>query len=336
MDLETLEIMVEKAFAYADRTCTFAFQGGEPILAGLPFYQKLMELERKYNRKNLSVRNTIQTNGMTIDRAWAEFLADNGFLVGLSLDGPRDIHDLNRMDPGGGGSFARVMKTVDLFNRAKVEYNILSVVNAEVARHADRVYTFFKKNDFRYLQFIPCLDPLHEAPGSHEYSLTPSRYAHFLKTVFDRWYDDFMRDDPISVRFFDNLAGMVLGQQPEVCGMSGECTCQFVIEADGGVYPCDFYVNDTWYLGNVREASFDELRESVTAKVFVEGSRHIDPKCNQCRWWELCRGGCRRNREPFANGRPSLNQYCSSFHDFFDYAEEKIIRVARIVAAQLS
>lgn len=333
MGAETLEILVQRAFADAELACSFAFQGGEPTLAGLDFYRRFVALVSRYNVRKLKVALSIQTNGLALDRDWAEFLAANKFLVGISLDGPGEIHDLNRVDGRGEGSYARVMRAIDLLDRYKVEYNILFVVNAAVARHADRVLRFFEKHSFRYLQFIPCLDPLGEAPGAHEYSLRPDRYAAFLKSAFDRWHGAFMRGEPVSIRHFDNLAGMVLGHRPEACGMSGECTCQLVIEADGGVYPCDFYVNDAWHLGNIRAHSLEDLRRSEKARFFVESSRHIDPKCKECRWYALCRGGCRRSREPFVDGKPSLYHYCSSMQDFFEHAGDGIMQVARVVAA---
>ncbi len=330
MDIKTLEELVKKAFQYAEVSCTFSFQGGEPTLAGLDFYKKLIQFEKKYNKKNIQVNNALQTNGMVIDNEWAKFLADNSFLVGLSLDGPKNINDVNRVYPNNKGSFSKVMNTVELFNKYKIEYNILSVVNAFVARHAHKTYNFFKKNNFKYLQFIPCLDPLNEKPGGYEYSLTPKRYSQFLKTLFDCWYNDIVNGDKISIRTFDNYIGMLMGYRPEACGMLGECQCHFVVEADGGVYPCDFYVIDEWYLGNLKEKELGELKDCDTAKRFIETSRFIDPECNECKWARLCRGGCRRTREPFENGKPVLNYYCLAYKEFFEYSIERMLNLARI------
>lgn len=332
MSKETLERMVEKALKYADYACAFAFQGGEPTLAGLEFYKELIRLQKKYNHKNLRIDNSIQTNGMLIDDDWAKFLADNKFLVGLSLDGPKDINDTNRVDLNGEGSFSTIMKTADLFNKYGVEYNILSVINGNVANHTTKVYNFFKKHDLRYIQFIPCLDPLGEKPGGLLHSLTPDKYARFLKTLFDRWYSDIVKGDIMSIRFFDNIVGMAMGYKPEACGMSGQCACQFVVEADGSTYPCDFYVIDEWCLGNIKDKDLDELKNSEAGKRFVEVSKHIDPKCRECRWFDLCRGGCRRNREPFVDGKPSLNNFCSSYEKFFEYTIKRIYHLAEMLS----
>ena len=332
MSLETLELLVKKALEYAEYSCTFAFQGGEPSLAGLDFFKKLIEYQKTYNIKKISINNALQTNGMIINEEWAKFLADNKFLVGISLDGTGDIHDINRLDTRNKGSFIKVMNTIDVFNRYKVEYNILCVVNSFVARHINKIYSFFKKNNFNFLQFIPCLDPLNEKPGGYEYSLTPDRYAYFLKTLFDEWYNDVIKGNMISIRYFDNLVGMVMGYPPEVCGMSGQCQCYFVMEADGSTYPCDFYVIDKWRLGNIKETGFDELKNSGMGQRFVEVSKHVDTKCMECRWFNLCRGGCRRTREPFEDNKPVLNYYCRSYMEFFNYAAERLYRVADLIS----
>lgn len=330
MEYDTLDIIVKKTLQFADHICTFAFQGGEPTLAGFDFYKKLIELQKKYNTKNVKINNALQTNGIAINDEWAEFLAQNNFLIGISLDGPKDIHDILRFDAKGKGSFNTVMSTINLFNKHKVEYNILFVVNSYVARHVSKVYNFFKKNKFEYIQFIPCLDPLDEKPGSYDFSLTPERFTYFLKNLFDLWYDDIIKGNMISIRYFDNLVMMLMGHRPEACGMSGVCSCEFVIEANGGVYPCDFYVIDEWYLGNIKESEFEELRHSDTCNKFIDVSKHVDPQCKECKWINLCRGGCRRSREPFVDGKPSLNYFCPSYKEFFEYASPKLQHLASL------
>ena len=160
MSFDTAEVMIKKALEYADHVCTFAFQGGEPTIAGLEFYNKFVELVKVYNTKNVTVNYALQTNGMIINEEWASFLTDNKFLVGLSLDGPKDIHNQHRIDSKNDGTFNRVMKTVEIFNKFKVEYNILFVVTSQSARYANKIYSFFKENNFKYIQFISCLDPL--------------------------------------------------------------------------------------------------------------------------------------------------------------------------------
>lgn len=328
MQDETLEILVKSALQYADGACTFGFQGGEPTLAGLNFYRRLLKLEKNYNLKGVRIHNSIQTNGMLIDDDWAKFLADNHFLVGLSLDGPKEIHDQFRLDNAGKGSHSRLMHTLSLFKKYGVDFNILCVVNNTVARYGRRVYSFFKQQGIGYIQFIPCLDPLDNS--SYPYSLTAERYAGFLKATFDLYYEDFKSGNYISVRNFDNYISLLMGRQPESCGMSGICSCYFVIESDGSVYPCDFYVLDRYRMGNIRLQNFEQLLHSEAAIQFVEPSRHVDAACKGCRWFPLCRGGCRRHREPFTDGMPGLNHFCDAYQAFFSHAFPRMRELAAI------
>jgi uncharacterized protein len=334
MSIESLELIVKKALNYSEHMCTFAFQGGEPTLVGLDFYKKLIEFEKKYNVNNVTINNALQTNGILIDEEWSKFLSENKFLVGISLDGPKDIHDNNRVDINNKGSFNKVMNAISLFNKFKVEYNVLCVVNAYVARHSNKIYNFFKANNLNYLQFIPCIDPLNEQSQSCEYTLDPIRYTYFLKSIFDLWYNDLLKGTAISIRYFDNLVGMFMGYKTEACGMSGTCECQFVVESDGGVYPCDFYVTDKWLMGNIKDMDIEELGGTEQVKTFINDSKHVDIKCNSCKWLKLCRGGCRRLREPFENEKPGLNRYCSSYEEFFDYSYERLEYLARKFSKQ--
>ena len=330
MTHDLLELLVRKSLEEADGFCTFAFQGGEPSLAGLDFYRSLIKYVNQFNKKAVKVNYCIQTNGMVIDDAWAEFLFENNFLTGISLDGPKDIHDANRVDNKGSGSYNQVMRAIGLLNKHRAEYNILTVITSLTARHIQHIYRFFKKQGFNYLQFIPCLDPLDEIPGENKYSLTPERYTRFLKVLFDLWYDDVIKGDFISIRYFDNLVGMLMGYPPESCGMSGVCTCYYVVEADGSTYPCDFYVLDDYRLGSIRDNTFEKMKNAAAGINFVNVSKNITPECQECQYYNICRGGCRRNREPFENGLPVLNYYCSSYKEFFSYSLERLQHLARL------
>jgi uncharacterized protein len=332
MSEETQKELVKKALASADGYCNFAFQGGEPTLAGLDFFRRQVELEQRYNFRGIRVTNSIQTNGLAIDEEWAKFLAENHFLVGLSLDGPREIHDALRTDPAGAGTFDRVMETVKLFRKHKVDFNILTVISKPVAQNAKKVYSFFRSCNFKYLQFIECLDPFDAQP--REYSLTPEDYGQFLKVTFDEYYRDFQRGQYVSVRTFDNYITMLLGNPPESCGMSGVCTAYNLVEANGNVYPCDFYVLDKYLLGNIHTHSFADFAHSNIAAAFVKESLHVDPACRRCKWYRLCHGGCKRCREPFVEGKPGLNRFCEAYQGFFQYAYPKMEQMARAIASR--
>lgn len=327
MTEDTLEALTKKVFDSAEEAAGFLFQGGEPTLAGLPFYEKLIELQKKYNTRGIPIQNSTQTNGYAINDEWASFFAKNGFLVGLSIDGTRDTHNSLRVDACGKGTYDKVMNAARLFEKYGVEFNILCVVNNFVARYPRKVYNELKR--FKYLQFIPCLDPFDGE--KQQFSLTTERYASFLCATFDEYFRDFMAGNYISIRNFDNYVRIFMGYPPENCAMCGRCTCYFVAEGDGSIYPCDFYVLDEWRLGSINEASFEELIETDKAKEFVAASEHVSEKCRSCRYFPLCRGGCRRDREPFSDGHPSLNRLCSAYEKFFAYTHERMAEMARVL-----
>ncbi|HJC47587.1 MAG TPA: anaerobic sulfatase maturase [Candidatus Lachnoclostridium pullistercoris] len=327
MSEETLEILVKKAFEYADGFCGFAFQGGEPTLVGLPFFERLIELQKKYNKNHIQVDNSIQTNGYGLTEEWAEFFAREKFLVGLSLDGIKSTHDAYRVTRKGEGSFAEIMKTAQLFDRFGVEYNILTVVNGKTGLRAAKIYDFYKKNNFRYLQFIACLDPIGQEPGKQPYSLTPEVYGRFLMELFDRWYDDVEKGEQPYIRQFENVVGVLSGYEPESCEQRGICSVQNVIEADGSVYPCDFYALDEYRLGNVAADDFFYLQANPVTERFVRESAKSMESCRTCPYFRICRGGCRRNRITLADGSRK-NYFCSAYRMFYEYSLERFLRLA--------
>lgn len=328
MSDETLEILIRKALETADISCSFGFQGGEPTLAGLEFFRKVVALQKQYNRKGLQISNAIQTNGMVLNAEWAEFLAENHFLVGLSMDGTKDIHDTNRIDPAGKGTFNRVLRAAQLLTAKKVEFNVLTVVTRQSARYIDRIYSFFRRSGLLWQQYIPCLDPLGEERGSNLYSLTPETFSHFLKTLFDLWYRDIKAGNFIYIRYFENLVGMMMGYRPESCGLSGQCVIQNVVEADGSVYPCDFYALDEWKLGNIREDSIQDMMNGETAQRFLSVPLEVAEKCKTCPYAFICRGGCRRDREPMSGNHLPLNYFCPAYEEFFAYALPRLKELA--------
>lgn len=333
MDLETLEILTQKALQAAEGSCSFGFQGGEPTLAGLDFFRQAVKFQKKYNVKKLKVLNAIQTNGMLMDREWADFLGENHFLVGLSMDGTKELHDQNRIDTQDKGTFNRVLHAAQLLNAHQVEFNTLTVVTRQMARRTEQVYTSFRRAGLVWQQYIPCLDPFGQERGNAEYSLTPEGYGDFLIKLFDCWYRDIRAGRFIYIRYFENLVGMLLGRPPESCGMSGRCGIQNVVEADGSVYPCDFYALDEWKMGNIRTDSIEDMMKSRAAEKFVEVSLEVPEKCRKCRYYLICRGGCRRDREA-ADGSIGLNYLCPAYEKFFEYALPKLEEVAAFVARQ--
>lgn len=355
MSEETLEELVRQAVDYADGYLAFAFQGGEPTLAGIDYFRRAVELQKRYNTKGLTIENTIQTNGILMDEQWAEFLAENHFLVGLSLDGPKKLHDRYRKDITGNGTFERLMQTAALLEQYHVDYNILSVITGDTASKAAYLYKFYKNHGFSFIQLIPCMDErnrdtageaadlqrknttasFHSGNGAEGYTLEPVSYGKFLNEMFDLWYDDFCRGSTMDIRMFSNLAQMAAGYPAEQCGMNGFCNCYFVVEGDGSVYPCDFYCMDEWKLGTVKD-SFKELLGSDKAKKFVESSKHDLRECVECPYFSLCRGGCRRWREPFIEGKPGRNALCEAYKLFFEHTQGRIRKLGQYIQSKYS
>lgn len=317
--------LIEKAVDAAEGSVTFLFQGGEPTLAGLDFYRDFVPYVQKTAPSGLTVQYAIQTNGTLLDEEWCRFFKEKHFLVGLSLDGSRECHDRFRRDGAGKGTYDRVLRAARLLERTGVEYNILTVVTGYLARHIHSVFAALCGDGFRFQQYIPCLDPLGETRGGQGYSLSPAQYGTFLKTLFDLWYRELERGRYWSVRWFDNLIWMLNGHDPEQCSMRGYCGVQYMVEADGSVYPCDFYGLDGFRLGNIRHNSWAELDRAREMSGFVKDSQHIPETCGRCQWYPLCRNGCRRDRM-MAGDRLDRNYYCESYADFFAYALPRLYR----------
>ncbi len=309
MEKSTAETLIKKALNYsAGEPVAFAFQGGEPTLAGLDFFEFFVNTVSRLNTAGSRIFYSMQTNGTTIDGKWAEFLHRNKFLVGLSLDG--DLADNKfRKKPSGQNSFYKILSAAEILKNHNVDFNILTVLTGYCAENGEKIYRYFRSKGFRYLQFIPCLRPF----GSHEENelyMTPDQYADFLIKVFNLYVKDYVRHNYISIRQFDNWVRLFLGQPTEQCGIRGHCTHQYVSEANGNIYPCDFYCTDEYLLGNINEIDFHSAEKSETAKNFIKESLQIPEKCKHCNVSALCRaGGCKRTQQSA--------DYCTAYKKFF-------------------
>lgn len=323
MTPDTARLLIGKAAEQVGKggNLSFAFQGGEPTLRGLPFFQEFCRIADEICAPaGITLSFSIQTNGILVDEAFASFFAERKFLVGLSLDGYGELHDRNRVDLSDGPTHAKVLQTAALLKEKGVDFNILCVVTEAHAKLAKSLYSYFKKQGFRYLQFIPQIPPLGEKTGG----ISPAGYGRFLCDLFDAWYEDFIRGDYISIRDFDNLFGLLQGRPPELCSMVGRCSVALVCEADGSLYPCDFYVLDGYSIGNIRtEQPLGDLMKGEKAREFVSASLKHSPRCESCRWLGLCRTGCRRYKEPLGES-DGLNYFCESYKRFFGHSFEKM------------
>jgi len=336
MSEKTLKNVIRKAVLAAEGSCTIAFQGGEPTLCGLDFFKKVIEYVHQYNKRGIHIEYALQTNGYGITEEWCQFFAQHHFLIGLSVDGLPEIHDKYRHGRADGcGTYERIMKTAELFDHYGVEYNILTVVHKAVAQNIKEIYKAYRKRGWNFMQFITCLDPLGEERGKQEYSLLPQMYGQFLIDLFDVWYEDLKNNDQPYIRQFDNYVTMMLGYWPESCEQRGTCGIQNVVEADGSVYPCDFYVLDEFCLGNLNNTSMAEIYKKREEIGFIKRSYNHPEECKACRWFKLCRGGCYRSRITENGDETCWNYFCPGYKMFFESCYERLQEAAKIAVERL-
>lgn len=295
---DTARLLIDRGLAQVGEkgTLHFAFQGGEPTLAGLPFFEDFAAYAAARKPAGVKIEYSIQTNGYLLDNDWCRLFKQYGFLVGLSFDGTPDLHDFLRLDSAGAGTAKRVLAAARRMDAQGVDHNILTVITRQAAKHPRQIFTFLRKSGFGFVQFIPCLPPFEKDGTPPAYALPPRLYASFLKEAFALWRDALLDGAYISVRLFDNLTRMAAGGPPEQCGMLGRCQAQFVVEADGGVYPCDFYVLDEYRMGSIQDADFAALVKSPALAEFLK-PRPRNPRCDNCPFLPICGGGCRRYRD---------------------------------------
>lgn len=274
---------------------TLAFQGGEPTLAGLNYFENIVKLVLNQEKK-VKVNYAIQTNGIIINDRWCRFLKENNFLVGLSIDGHPLYHDLHRVDPKGRGTFQRVLQTKKLFDVYDIAYNVLCVLTNPLAKEAKKVFQFLKEEQIEYIQFIPCLDDL-EVKSNNSYALTPRRFASFYKEFFNLWFAELKKGHYISVKLFDDIFNLLVRKQATACGILGNCQIQYVIESDGSVYPCDFYVLDEYKIGYIQEQTLKALFEQPISRKFVCEKQETRKQCAICPFQKICNGGCKRMKD---------------------------------------
>lgn len=321
MNEATADNLIQKALDFAGGDDVFlTFQGGEPLLAGLPYFEHFVAKVASLGGSR--VHFSLQTNGTLIDDEWAQFFRKNNILIGVSLDGDREANKF-RIMADGSPSFDNVINGIKLLDKYEVEYNILSVVTGYFADNVTRIYNYFKDEGFKFLQFIPCLRPI----GSNDKSelfMTSGQCGEYLSKLFSMYAEDFLADRYISVRSMDNLVRTLAGMPPEQCGVSGVCSRQFVVEGNGNVYPCDFYCSDEWLLGNINNTDFRALFEDEKAKRFLKESYNIPYKCRECQYFKVCRGGgCKRERTS-ANYCAAYKQFFATNGDLFDKVLNKL------------
>lgn len=316
--------------AHTTSEVTIAWQGGEPTLMGLDFYQRVVETVKRFQKPGATIQHTIQTNGILLDPEWCKFLRENNFLVGISLDGPRELHDRYRKDKGGQGTWGRVVKAVRMLQREGVEFNVLCTVNSANCEHPQAVYRFFRDDlKARYLQFIPIVERINDngltllQQGNRvtDRSVPPEGYGRFLIGVFDEW----VRHDVgrVFVQGIDaTLAVWLTGQSP-LCIFRPVCGAGVALEHNGDLYSCDHFVEPKYLLGNILQTPLAQLVNSAEQRKFGEDKRDTLPRyCRECSFLFACHGECPKNRFlTTPDGEPGLNYLCTGLKAYFGHVE---------------
>jgi len=314
MSMDTLERLVDKWLVYSYPNSTFAFQGGEPTLCGPEFFARLCELQKHYGRPGQNISNSLQTNAVLLNERWCEIFREYHFLLGVSIDGPQPVHDLYRCNKEGRGTWQQVMRSIELLQKRRVDFNALCVVSTANVESPRQLYKFYKSLGIEFLQFIPLAE--FDAQGRPlPFTPSPEQYGRFLCEMFDLWWPDMRR---VRIRFFDNLAEAIAGQKPGACTMHASCDSYVVVEYNGDVYPCDFFVEPGWRLGNIHEDSWIDIARKEARYNFAGKKAVEQPECAVCEYRSLCHRGCPHLRRA-RNGRfEDLDYYCSSYKMLFD------------------
>lgn len=353
---QMLETCVREFIAANDvPSVTFNWHGGEPLVMGMDFYRKALEYQKKY-ADGKTILNTIQTNGTLVDDAWASFFADNGFLVGISLDGPESVHDRFRKDKGGAPTFGKVMRAVECFHRHGVSFNTMTTVNKASVGRGVEVYTFLKSIGSHYMQFMPVVehvryplnsagkpiksarpyivDPSDEGAAIATWSVPSMAFGKFMCDIFDVWVcNDVGR---YFVNLFDSALACRCGVMPGTCAYAVTCGGNSVIEHNGDVYCCDHFVYPQYRLGNIATTPLREMMESAGQVKFGIGKRNNLPyKCRKCRFLYACNGECPKHRfNRTESGETGLNALCDGYYMFYSHIEPYIDKMKELLLEQ--
>lgn len=316
---------------------TIAWQGGEPTLMGLDFFRRSVALQKRYQKPNTRLENTFQTNGILLDDEWCRFFHENNFLIGLSLDGPRELHDTYRKDKGGHGTFDRVMRAARLLQKHKVEFNILCTVNAKNADHPLEVYRFFRDElGANYIQCIPVVERdnengFQEGNKVTDRSVRPDQWGRFLIEIFDEWVG---RD--VGQTFVLNFDGALAGwldRAGTVCIFGPTCGQGTALEHNGDLYSCDHFVEPNYFLGNILKTPMVDLVASDQQRKFGQDKRDTLPQyCRNCEFIHICNGECPKNRFiETPDGEQGLNYLCEGYKAFFAHADRPMKIMAGLI-----
>lgn len=314
---EVLESFIkQKIEAHEISPVVFTWQGGEPTLMGIDFFQRVIELQKKH-AGHKTIQNHFQTNGLLLDQSWCELFKSHDFLIGISLDGPRDLHDRFRKAHNGSGSFDKVMAAIELLHTHDINFNTLTVVQADNGEHPLEIYQFLKDIGSGYMQFIPIVERTGAGPEVTEWSVRPAQYGQFLIKIFDEW----VRKDvgEIYIQTFDVALEAWMGMQPSLCIFNETCGTELAIEHNGDLYSCDHFVSPENFLGNIQKIPMLDLVNGEQQKQFGQAKADLCSTCRTCEVRFVCQGDCPKHRFidiPDETNR--ISYLCESYRPFFN------------------
>jgi uncharacterized protein len=321
MSLDVVDAVCEQYLRLEPQEIKLGWQGGEPTLMGLDFYRRVVEVERRRARPGDCFGNSLQTNGVVLDEEWCSFLAANRFLVGLSLDGPAELNAVRRF-PNGRPAFDAAERALSLLKAHRVEFNVLVVISRANVAHPDRIFRFLVENDLHYAQFIPCTEPAGAPRQVSDLSVSADAYAEFMIGLFDAWVE---QDDPAYyVRRIDNYLHQFFGLPAECCEYRPECSNLLTVEWNGDVYPCDFFVEERYRLGNVGEQTLEQMLRGEVFRSFARQAEALPAVCDGCPWLSYCYGGCYRHRAKLGIGADEPPYLCEANKRIFAHVFERL------------
>lgn len=330
MNDDVLEKLIRNMFSCSDAPI-FTWHGGEPTIMGLDFFRKVVALQKKFCGAKKKYGNALQTHGLLLNEEWADFLRQENFLVGISLDGPEMIHDYYRKDRQGQGTFQRAFKNAKMLLDKNVEVNILATVNHHSVNYPSLIYDFFVENGFTFMQFMPVVERDHTNPEvAASYSVNTLKYGHFLNQLFNRWFNDIdwkLLKQKTSIRLFDTLLQIYVGMPANHCAHSKTCASYLVVEHNGDLFSCDYLVSKETYLGNLRETTLQQAFQSPANINFGNQKLDYGVECQRCKWLRLCYGGCIKDRIRDPRDM-NHNHFCESYKFFFSRSDESLRKLA--------
>lgn len=337
--------MIETTLEAGMPEVSFAWQGGEPTMLGVEYFQKIVDIQAKLTPPGTKVSNAIQTNGMLLNETWGSFLHDNEFLVGISIDGPKQVHDRYRIDRAGRPTFDKVMQGLEVLQRHKVEHNALTTVHRANGGKGKDVYRFLKGLGIEFMQFIPIVErcgadglagaPKYDTdPGNTvtKWSVSPRAYGKFLCDVFDIWFRNDI--DKVYVQHFDVMLGKWAGAPSGLCVFAETCGGSLALEHDGSLYSCDHYVYPEYKLGRITETPLRDMLWTDRQNAFgADKAGSLTQQCRSCKYRFACNGGCPKHRIATSrNGEPGHNYFCESYTIFFHHADNRLSHMAQMLA----